>query len=159
MPLVPKERTPLRRLMDRYQVFRKISIFRERKVRSLSTYNILRFDDYQLNQSHYGHNDPENFETNTTIYTRDSVINKCVTCTTILLGLAMLVGPLWVLQYISTAESGLHNRLTVITVFLIGFTIMISVLTVATPFETLAATAAYGAVLMVFMQLGSIGAS
>ena len=67
----------------------------------------------------------------------------------------MLVGPLWGLQYVSTAESGLHNRLTVITVFIITFTIMISILTVAIPFETLAATAAYGAVLMVYMQLSN----
>lgn len=139
MPVVPKQRTPLRRFMDRYQLLRNLICFRQRK----------------LNQSHFGHEDPENFETNTTIYTRDTTINKFVTCTTILLGLAMLVGPLWVLQYVSTAESGLHNRLTVITVFIIAFTIMISILTVATPFETLAATAAYGAVLMVYMQLSN----
>lgn len=32
MPMVPKIKTPLRRFIDRYQLFRRISCFRERKV-------------------------------------------------------------------------------------------------------------------------------
>jgi hypothetical protein len=35
------------------------------------------------------------------------------------------------------------------------FTVLTSLLTVAKPFEVLAATAAYGAVMMVFMQFGT----
>ena len=34
MPMVPTTKSPLRRLIDRYQLFRYISCFRERKVRS-----------------------------------------------------------------------------------------------------------------------------
>lgn len=65
----------------------------------------------------------------------------------------MLVGPLWLLQWISAR--GQNVRLSVISAFLIGFTLLLSMVTVAKPFEVLAASAAYAAVLMVFMQLGS----
>lgn len=82
-------------------------------------------------------------------------MDKFVTCMTLALGLAMLIGPLWLLQHFSTGQSNLRLRLIIITAFLMGFTALISLLTVARPFETLAATAAYGAVLMVFMQLNS----
>jgi hypothetical protein len=65
-------------------------------------------------------------------------------------GLAALIGPLWILKN-QTSES---VRLWTISGFLAGFTVFIGIVTVAKPFETLAATAAYAAVLMVFMQLG-----
>ena len=82
-----------------------------------------------------------------------------VTCITIGLGLAMLIAPLWLLQYVYTAEPNLKTRLGVITGFLVAFTLLLSVMVVARPFEVLAATAAYGAVMMVFMQLGPPGDS
>ena len=82
-------------------------------------------------------------------------MEKFVTCITIALGLAMLIGPLWLLQHFSTTKSNLRLRLIIITVFLVAFTVLLTIITVARPFETLAATAAYGAVLMVFMQLNS----
>lgn len=65
----------------------------------------------------------------------------------------MLIAPLWLLQYLSSEKPDLISRLIVITAFMIVFTIMIIVVTVAKPYETLGATAAYGAVMMVFMQL------
>lgn len=68
-----------------------------------------------------------------------------------IVGLSMLVGPLWWLQYLS-AQNSLEARLAVITVFLFVFTVLLSILTMARPFEVLAATAAYGAVLVMFMQ-------
>lgn len=99
----------------------------------------------------------EDFEMDTTVYNRDSVVDKLVTCLIMLFGLAMLIGPLWWLQHLSADQPNLQARLEVITGFLVLFTISLSILTVAKPFEVLAATAAYGAVLMVFMQLGSNG--
>ncbi|CAF9916587.1 MAG: hypothetical protein HETSPECPRED_002956 [Heterodermia speciosa] len=132
MPMVPKIKSPLRRFIDRYQIFRRISCFRVRK----------------LNSTHYGHDDEENYTSDTTVYSDDSLMDKFVTCITIALGLAMLIGPLWLLQHFTTA------RLVIITVFLVVFTLLLTIITVAKPFETLAASAAYGAVLMVFMQLG-----
>jgi len=90
----------------------------------------------------------------TTDYHKDAVVDRAVTCGTVVLGLAMLIGPLWLLQHIS-ADQNLEARLGVISGFLCLFTILLSLFTVAKTFEVLAATAAYGAVLMVFMQLGS----
>lgn len=101
----------------------------------------------------------EDFEMETTVYNRDSLVDKLVTCQIMLLGLGMLIGPLWWLQHLSADEPNLQARLGVITGFLILFTILLSILTVARPFEVLAATAAYGAVLMVSMQLGSKSAA
>lgn len=89
----------------------------------------------------------------TTIYSKEKRIDKFVTCTTILLGLAMLIGPLWLLQHLVEGQEP-RARLIVITCFMVVFTLLLSIVTVAKPFEALAATAAYGAILMVFMQLG-----
>ena len=89
----------------------------------------------------------------TTIYNKDSLVDKIVTFITIALGLGMLIGPLWWLQSLS-GPNILKTRLEVITGFLVVFAVLLSTLTVAKPFEVLAAAAAYGAVLMVFMQLG-----
>ena len=86
-------------------------------------------------------------------------MDKFVTCIIIALGLAMLIGPLWLLQHYTTGDPDFHTRLIIITFFLIGFTLLLSFVTVAQTFETLAATAAYGALLMVFMQLHSGGGS
>lgn len=72
-----------------------------------------------------------------------------------ILGLGMLIGPLWWLQNLSVHHANLQIRLGVITAFLILFATLISILAKARPFEVLAATAAYGAVLMVYMQLGT----
>jgi hypothetical protein len=68
-------------------------------------------------------------------------------------GLGTLIGPLWILKN-QTSDS---THLWTISSFLSGFNVFISIATVAKPFESLAATAAYAAVLMVFMQLGSRG--
>lgn len=78
-----------------------------------------------------------------------------VTCLTMLLGIRMLIGPLWWLQQLSNHEANSQVGLGVITAFLVLFAMSISVLAVARPSEILAATAAHGAVLMVYLQLGS----
>lgn len=91
----------------------------------------------------------------TTVYNKDRLLDKIMTVFTIIVGLAMLIGPLWILQHLSTEPSNLQVRLGVITGFVALFTILTSLFTVAKAFEVLAATAAYGAVLMVFMQFGT----
>ena len=88
---------------------------------------------------------------------RDGVVNKVLTFVTLFLGLAMMIAPLWVLQTVSLHKSQLWTRLLIITIFLVAFTTIVSTITVARPVEVLAGTAAYGAVLMVYMQLGFIG--
>lgn len=109
-------------------------------------------DWYQINERLHGSSG--DFELKTTVYSKESVVDKSVTFVTMVLGVGMLVGPLWWLQHLST-QNNLEARLAVITGFLIVFTILLSIITVARPFEVLAATAAYGAVLMVFMQIST----
>ncbi|RDW79083.1 uncharacterized protein DSM5745_05935 [Aspergillus mulundensis] len=60
----------------------------------------------------------------------------------------MLVGPLWILAYID----GMRSRLSIITVVIAIFQALVAIGTRASPAEALAATAAYSAVLMVFLQ-------
>lgn len=83
------------------------------------------------------------------------MIDKFVTCVTLAIGLAMLIAPLWLLRYVYAEGPDLTKRLGVITAFICGFTGVLSFVAVAKPFEVMAATAAYGAVLMVFMQIGA----
>jgi hypothetical protein len=67
----------------------------------------------------------------------------------ILVGLVMLLAPIWWLEYILDSR----QRLGIITGFICGFTLLLTLGTVSRPFEVVAATAAYAAVLMVFMQI------
>ncbi|KAL8680361.1 MAG: hypothetical protein Q9186_003440 [Xanthomendoza sp. 1 TL-2023] len=136
MPMVPRVKPPLRKLIGKFETFRLF--WWRRSSRSLTP-------------RHYNHTN--NFESDTTFYSEEEKIDKFVTCVTIGLGLGMLIAPLWLLQYVYTAQADVTVRLWVITGFIIGFTSLLSVIAVARPFEILAATAAYGAVLMVFMQL------
>ena len=53
-------------------------------------------------------------------------------------GLIMLIAPLWILAFLE----GLTRRLGVISAFIVLFTTLLSVTTVAKPFESLAAAAA-----------------
>ncbi|CAL8583944.1 hypothetical protein XPA_009554 [Xanthoria parietina] len=135
MPMVPRVKPPLRRFLDRFGIIGRISCFRRK--------------GNKLDQRH--------FQSETTIYNLEERIDKAVTCVTIVLGVVMLIAPLWILQYIYGEQADMKARLEIITGFLIGFTALLSIVTVARPFEVLAATAAYGAVLMVFMQLGDSG--
>lgn len=91
----------------------------------------------------------------TTVYNKEARIDKIITFLTISAGLCMLIGPLWWLQQItvSTAKQNIEYRLGVITGFVVLFTVLLGSITVAKPFEVLGATAAYSAVLMVFMQI------
>jgi hypothetical protein len=60
----------------------------------------------------------------------------------------MLIVPLWVLN----ETNGARTRLAVITTFIVIFLGLIAFTTVVKPFESLAAAAAYSAVLVVFLQ-------
>lgn len=66
----------------------------------------------------------------------------------VVLGLLMLFGPMWWLNYV--VDDG--KRLGIITAFVFVFAVGLGLIGSGRPFETLAATAAYAAVLMVFMQ-------
>lgn len=77
-----------------------------------------------------------------------------ITNTSIILGgLVMLLAPLWWLEYIHNSE----KKLAVMTGFICLFVGLMSTATVNRPGEVVAATAAYAAVLMVFMQVDGKG--
>lgn len=99
--------------------------------------------------------DPEDFESKVTIYNKEARIDKIVTFATIAIGLAMLLAPLWLLQCVTSRDISKTTTLGTITAFIVGFSGLLSIVAVAKPFEVLAATAAYAAVLMVFMQMQS----
>lgn len=87
-----------------------------------------------------------------TIWQNEKRVERLAIVINALIGLGMLVGPLWALAYIQ----GQQNRLACITAFIAVFFVLVAVATRARVFEALAAAAAYSAVLMVFLQVGAI---
>jgi hypothetical protein len=88
-----------------------------------------------------------------TVYYSDKKIEAFCNASTVLVGLVMLFGPMWWLNFVTNPEI----RLGIITVFVLLFAMGLSVIGSGKPFETLAAMAAYAAVLMVFMQVQASG--
>lgn len=66
-----------------------------------------------------------------------------------IIGLGMLIGPIWTLYSVQPS----NKRLGIITGFIVAFFVLVVTATTARLFESLAAVAAYSAVLMVFMQI------
>jgi len=91
---------------------------------------------------------PGQVEYREVVYYSDKKLRWLSDIITIVIGLIMLYGPMWWLNYVS----GDAKRLAIITVFVFFFAVGLSLIGSGRPFETLAATAAYAAVLMVFMQ-------
>ncbi|KAI0181287.1 hypothetical protein GGR52DRAFT_577839 [Hypoxylon sp. FL1284] len=84
-------------------------------------------------------------------YFSDRKMNAFVSMVIVFIGTAMLIIPIWILERMDMLES----KLMVITVFIFVFLLVLSSIMVTKPFEALGATAAYAAVLMVFIQVGS----
>ena len=110
IPMVPKYKSPLRRCLERWKGFRLLDLWRQQ---------------------------PDNPDKHV-IYTSDKRIDLFVGLVTTIIGLAMLVVPLWVLAFVP----GMVYRLTTITVFLVVFLGFVSSMTVARPPEALGGTAA-----------------
>ncbi|KAF2854121.1 hypothetical protein T440DRAFT_465127 [Plenodomus tracheiphilus IPT5] len=127
--LVPKSSTPLRRFLEKSTRFRLSSLWKEKEP-PLPVYS-----------SH-----PETLH-----YSSDTRIDTSIGVVITVLGMGMLIAPLWVLAY----TDGIKQRLGVITVFIVVFLGLLAFTTVAKPFESLAAAAAYSAVLAVFLQTAS----
>ncbi|KAF2453250.1 hypothetical protein BDY21DRAFT_424661 [Lineolata rhizophorae] len=127
--LVPGAKSMLRRVFERLPTFKQWFRYREPR--------------------------PGNYDFE---YEPDGVIyfsNGCIEIFTFVIimgmGLGMLLGPAWWLQKASSPDT----RLFIISAFVPLFAVLLLLaLPTPKPFETLAATAAYAAVLMVFMQLG-----
>ncbi|KAH5407360.1 hypothetical protein HBI46_188320 [Parastagonospora nodorum] len=85
-----------------------------------------------------------------TVWPNDERVQKAAFFTISVLALGMLIGPLWALAYLQSTT----DRLGVISGFIVLFFVVL-VNTSARLFEALAATAAYAAVLVVFLQVGT----
>ncbi|KAK0756999.1 hypothetical protein N5P37_010524 [Trichoderma harzianum] len=121
--VVQKEKPPLRRVIDRSRIFRSMSLW-EKKRENVSAHDM-----------------------KNVLYVSEQRLDLFVSLITTMIGLAMLVTPLWILQ----STTNLQSKLIVITVFIVVFLLVLSFGMVARPFEALGATAAYAAILMVFM--------
>ncbi|KAJ3577101.1 hypothetical protein NPX13_g3466 [Xylaria arbuscula] len=93
------------------------------------------------------HND----ESDWVSYYSDKRMNTFASGIIVGVGAILLLVPLWILYALQRPEL----KLAVITVFVAAFLIILSFAMVAKPFEALGATAAYAAVLMVFLQFGA----
>lgn len=130
--LVPKAVTPLRSLLEKSTSFRFCKLWAKR-LPHLPVHSTTH---------------PE-----TVHYSSDVRIDRFIGFTITALGMGMLITPLWVLAYIEV----MWKRLCVITGFIVLFLGLVAFTTVAKPFESLAAAAAYSAVLVVFLQIGTGG--
>ncbi|KAL3479502.1 hypothetical protein BJX99DRAFT_222235 [Aspergillus californicus] len=127
--LVPKDRSPLRRLLERSSSFRFSRLWKRNKPDSELPFHI---------QQHVH-------------YSSDKRMDRFVTLTTIATGLIMIIAPIWILAYTDPAAF----KLAVITIFNFLFLTLVSLGTNAKPYESLTVTAAYSAILMVFLQMGA----
>jgi hypothetical protein len=93
--------------------------------------------------------DPEIGPSAYTLYASDDALANLNTILIVTLGLGMLLGPMWWLEGVSSSK----QRLGIITGFLALFMVVMSLATAHRPFEVIAASAAYAAVLVVFMQI------
>ena len=84
-----------------------------------------------------------------TLYHSNRGFEAFSTALVILCGLASLIGPLWWLNFVTQST----KRLGIITGFVCLFTTLLWSAAGHRPFEILGATAAYAAVLMIFMQI------
>ena len=113
--VVQNDRTPLRRVIDSSLRLRTLSIWQYRHE-----------DD-----SHHGH-------THVSYYS-DRRIDGFVSVMIVMIGMIMLIAPIWILQ----ALESLVMKLVTITIFISVFLLLISFAMVSKPFEALGSTAAF----------------
>ncbi|KAJ8126334.1 hypothetical protein O1611_g7303 [Lasiodiplodia mahajangana] len=124
--VIQKDKAPLRKLIDRSRLLRTLCIWRLN------------------NQS------TPNDEVGIVSYYSDERINTFASAVIVSLGAILLLVPLWILYALNNSAL----KLAVITAFVASFLIILSFAMVAKPFEALGVTAAYAAVLTVFLQFG-----
>jgi hypothetical protein len=115
MPVVYKKKTPFRRSLERSTHFRTWNFWKERQ-----------------SEEDFGYN-PELEHV-----ASDERIDKVISSSIVAAGLAMLISPIWILEYVNHAA----GKLGIITAFLVAFVLLLGFATPARPFETVAAAAA-----------------
>lgn len=111
--LVPRDRSPLHRFLERYEPFLKSRLFRETQ-----------WPDQSIHRASF--------------YYNHSRVEATVGAAIVIVGIILLLGPMWALQFIG----GSSAKLGVITGFVVFFTALLSSTTLAKPYEVLAGTAA-----------------
>ncbi|KAF5988144.1 hypothetical protein FBULB1_1612 [Fusarium bulbicola] len=124
--LVQKDKTPLRRVIDNSTFLRTLWLWRTKKGAE------------------------PGYAADAVSYYSDKKMDRFVTVFIVGVGVLMLLVPLWILR----GQQNPRDKLIVITVFVFVFLLVLSFAMTSKPFEALGATAAYAAVLMVFLQLG-----
>ncbi|KAI0882570.1 uncharacterized protein GGS22DRAFT_169768 [Annulohypoxylon maeteangense] len=123
--LVKRDNPPLRQLIDKSLRLRTLSIWRDKS---------------RAPEQGFEH----------VSYYSDKKMNAFVSGMITAIGTFMLIVPIWILQALENSKA----RLAVITIFIFAFLVVLSSAMATKPFEALGATAAYAAVLMVFLQSG-----
>ncbi|KAI0811386.1 hypothetical protein GGR55DRAFT_678214 [Xylaria sp. FL0064] len=122
-----RDKTPLRNWIDNSLALRTLSIWKKQS-RAIPEY-----------------------DANNVSYYSNTGMDAFASAVIVLIGASILITPIWILQ----AIENLQMKLAVITAFVLVFLLLLSFVMVSKPFEALGATAAYAAVLMVFIQVGS----
>lgn len=112
--LLPADKTPIRQVIDRSERLRTLSIWADPEAPK----------------------PPQGSEH--VLYFSDKRLDRFASIVIIIIGLTMLLTPLWILQAV---QEPLY-KLVVISVFVLAFLVSMSVTMAAKPFEGLAATAA-----------------
>lgn len=113
VPLVFRNRSLLHRLLERYEPFLKVRLFR-RQPR------------------------PDQSVSKSTYYYSHTRIEITVSATIVVMGVVILLAPMWALHFVTSDLA----RLGIITAFIVIFTALVGATTLAKPFEVLAGTAA-----------------
>ncbi|KAL1882806.1 hypothetical protein Daus18300_000444 [Diaporthe australafricana] len=125
--VVHVDKTPLRRLVDSSLRLRTLRLWKDKK------------------------DDIPSYDAANVEYFLDKRMDRFSSAVIVAIGVAMLITPIWILQ----ALESLPTKLGTITAFVSVFLVVVSMIMVSKPLEALSATAAYTAILMVFVQVGT----
>jgi hypothetical protein len=121
--VVSVSRTPLRTALEKFEAFRWNKFFQRVPERFKVKNDDLPYYEY----------DPE-----ITRYHSDQRVEHFITVVVCFVGFVMLIAPLWILMYVQSNA----KQLGIITGFIALFLALVQSVTIAKPFESLAATAA-----------------
>lgn len=130
VPILPKLRSPFRKFLE------DMAILRAPGLRNFFS-TVPPMDDIDL-------------QNEGTLWIHHDRVDKLSALIISLAGLTMLIGPLWLLKFVTDPT----KRLGIISGFIVAFFILVNLATTARVYEALGAAAAYSAVLMVFLQNG-----
>ncbi|KAI1457149.1 hypothetical protein F4805DRAFT_475395 [Annulohypoxylon moriforme] len=125
--VLPKDKLPVRRLIEHSRRLRTLPLWKQNSTE-----------------------DPD-YDADLVFHYSDKRIDEFASGLIFATGVIMLIAPIWILQSLQNQV----YKLIVITLFIFIFLLTLSLAMATKPFEALGATAAYAAVLMVFLQLGS----